>query len=99
MIMNKSIALLGPLLGIACLAGCAHLDPTRVQADFGGSRQAMLAGQYFDPQAAANPNPAPPLGMDGAKATKILEEYRKDVSDRDFSDTEQPITVLTQTAE
>lgn len=79
--------------------GCAHFDPDRVATDFGTSHTAMLDGQYFDPQAARNPSPNAPTGMDGAKATNILKTYRDDVSDREFEDTQQAINILTGGAE
>lgn len=97
--LSKATSTLGLLLLVLGCVGCAHFDPTRVQEDFGKSHETMLAGQYFDPQAAKNPSPDAPTGMDGTKGTKILQTYREDVSKRDFENTQQPITVLTTTAE
>lgn len=84
------------LMALALLAsGCTHLDPVRVKGDFGKSHQALLAGQYFDPEATRNPSAVPPSSMDGVKAENILKAYREDISDRNFEDTKQPLTILT----
>lgn len=91
---TRMIAAVAPLLSLL-LGGCAHLDPTRVEADFGSSTRALVAGQYFDPESSTSPSLNPPTGVDGPKAEKILAAYRDDVSDRNFEDTQQAITVLT----
>lgn len=93
--ITMNVAAIALLSAVAVTTGCTHLDPVRVKDDFGQSHQAMLAGQYYDPDVAKNPSTTPPAGMDGGKADNILRAYREDVSEREFEDTQESITVLT----
>jgi hypothetical protein len=95
-IMKTNAATLALLSAVALTTtACTHLDPVRIQEDFGQSHAAMLSGQYYDADVARNPSTTPPSGMDGVKADNILRAYREDVSERDFEDTQESITVLT----
>lgn len=82
MTIKTRIAGLAPLFLGLTVTACAHQQADRVEADFGASKRAMLNGQFYDPEAAANPSTEAPTGMDGGKAGKVLEAYRGDNADR-----------------
>lgn len=82
--MNKQhVVFTAVLFTLAGLAGCTHLGPSRVEADYGLSHRLMLSGQLHDPAAADNPSTEAPIGLDGDKAVKVLEAYREDNADRE----------------
>lgn len=65
---------------VVLMAGCTSTDPVRVEQDFGNSVRRMVEAQTYNPAAAAHPPAEPPQGYDGAKAKRVIETYRGDVS-------------------
>lgn len=61
--------------GIMLLAGCA------TQTQFGESVRHMTQQQIYNPDAAYNPDPAPPIGAEVDRLNKVLESHRNSVSD------------------
>ena len=61
------------------IAGCAP-NPVRVEASYGDSVRSMVHNQIANPQAAANPDREPVLGLDGSKGENVLSEHVDNVS-------------------
>lgn len=80
---------------LAC-AGCTHLTPVRVAADFGSSNRNLIAQQVFDTQTSMEPSTDTPTGLDGNKVGKILDAYRNDNSSRSFEDAGVSTNSVTQ---
>ena len=72
--LDVSVPVMRPailLLITAFMYGCAT-EESAVRDDFGNSVRAMIAAQTYEPN-----NETP--GLDGGKAVKTMEAYRKDV--------------------
>lgn len=63
------------MAGIMLLTGCA------TQSQFGESVRHMTQQQIYNPDAAYNPDPAPPLGADVDRLDKVLDTHRNSVSE------------------
>lgn len=87
--MNSNITYILIALTLGLVVGCSSHGLERVEADFGNSVNQMVQGQIYDPEAAAFPDPEPPMTMDGIKADNALNNYHKDVGDP--KQTEKPI--------
>ena len=69
---------LGLAAAILAVGGCAT-DPTNVESDFGNSVRQMQQAQVANPSAPTDSN-AIDHG-DGARIDRVIDAYRKDVSD------------------
>lgn len=66
--------ILGGLLAVAVLAGCAPTTP-RLDARFGDAVNTAKAQQTLNPDASRNTDPA--AGIDGKAANSIMDRYHK----------------------
>jgi len=84
-------AALGSLLGLGILTplvtGCASDNLNHADQNYGNSVRSMIALQTAQPARGAT-------GLDGEKAAKALEAYRKDVAKPEEVDQEQ-LTAVT----
>lgn len=79
--MNVRMGVVYPvtLLLPALLAGCSgvwSVDPVMLKEPLGASVKHMLVAQYYDPVAAAYPDPEPVTRLDGYRANNALQAYR-----------------------
>jgi uncharacterized protein YcfL len=70
----KKPAFIALLMGLA--GGCAS-EPTNLDARFGDSVEQMVVHQTYNPSASQTNESRTPKTLDGQKAAKTLENYRK----------------------
>ncbi len=83
--LQKRLILLGFIIMIASLAGCAV---SRLEKDYGQSVRLTKSNQILHPEATLNLEPV--YGFDGYAAGATIEKYRKNFEKRDVG----PVFIL-----
>lgn len=75
---TKIIGISTLLACIAITTGCA--GTSRADSEFGDAVRQVMAAQVYDPNAAANPDPAAVVGGDPDRLNNSLDGYRKEAA-------------------
>lgn len=72
------------------IAGCSATT-TQTEAEYGDAVRQVMKAQYYDANAAANPDPAAVTGGDPERLNNTLDGHRKDVANP--QSVEQGVTI------
>ena len=72
--MKTYSLLIGGIAVLVLLGGCADSRQTRIQTDFGTSKNLLVLNQTYNPEAEANLDPV--TGLDPAAAESTIRLYR-----------------------